>query len=232
MGLPEARYAVEVAAAGGHHLMLTGPRGSGQDQPRGADPGILPDLTTEEALELTAVHSLAGVLRAGRGLLRRPPFAAPHHGASAPACSAAGQGTVRPGQVSRAHAGVLLLDEFPLFRNDVVEALREPLESGEVTIARGEEVATYPARGMVVLAANPCPCGEWRADRGGGDCTCGPVARRDHQRKLSGPLADRVDVVRSWPPPAAADPTRWPTRDLGGGRRAGGRGPGSGRRER
>lgn len=129
VGVREARYAAEVAAAGGHHLTLSGPRGSGKTSLAERIPGILPDLSTEEALELTAVHSLAGVLAPADGLARRPPFAAPHHSASRTRVLGGGTGTVRPGQVSRAHAGVLL-DEFPLFRADVVEALREPLESG------------------------------------------------------------------------------------------------------
>ena len=126
-------------------------------------PGILPDLTVEEALELTAVHSLAGTLQSGAGLPTRPPFSAPHHSSSKVSLLGGGTGQVSPGEVSRAHCGVLLLDEFPLFNVDIVEALRQPLESGEVTIARGEETATYPARGMFVLACNPCPCGNYSA---------------------------------------------------------------------
>ena len=205
VGVREARYAAEVAAAGGHHLMLSGPRGSGKTSLAERIPGLLPDLTTEEALELTAVHSLAGVLRPGDGLVRRPPLAAPHHSASRTSVLGGGTGVVRPGQVSRAHGGVLLLDEFPLFRADVIEALREPLESGEITLARGEEVATFPARAMVVLAANPCPCGEWHARAGRNDCTCSEVARREYRRKISAPLTDRIDVVRHLEPAGRGD---------------------------
>ena len=205
VGVREARYAVEVAAAGGHHLMLSGPRGSGKTSLAERIPGILPDLGTEEALELTAVHSLAGVLRPGDGLARRPPFAAPHHSASRTSVLGGGTGAVRPGQVSRAHGGVLLLDEFPYFRGDVVEALREPLESGEITLARGEEVATFPARAMVVLACNPCPCGDWHPRAGRNECRCTEVARRQYRRKLSAPLTDRIDVTRTLEPPRRGD---------------------------
>ncbi len=204
-GVREARYALEVAAAGGHHLMLSGPRGSGKTSLAERIPGILPDLSTEEALELTAVHSLAGTLRADEGLARRPPFAAPHHSASRTSVLGGGSGAVRPGQVSRAHGGVLLLDEFPLFRADVVEALREPLESGEITIARGEEIATFPARAMVVLAAKPCPCGDWHPRGSRNDCTCSELARREYRRKISAPLTDRIDVVRHVEPPRRGD---------------------------
>ena len=152
-------------------------------------PGILPDLTAEEALELTAIHSLAGRPRAGRRPDPRPPFFAPHHDASKASLLGGGTGRVRPGEISRAHCGVLFLDEFPLFRADVIDALRQPLESGEVTIARGEESATYPARGMVVMACNPCPCGEYRPRRPGNQCTCSEQQRRHYRRGVSGPIA-------------------------------------------
>ena len=166
LGMADARYAVEVAAAGGHHLMLSGPKGAGKTTLAERIPGILPDLTAAESLELTAIHSLAGALEPGDDLLTRPPFSAPHHDASKASLIGGGTGRVRPGEISRAHCGVLFLDEFPLFRTDVIEALRQPLESGEITIARGDESATFPARGMVVLACNPCPCGDYSDDHG------------------------------------------------------------------
>ncbi len=160
-GVPEAKYALEVAAAGGHHLMLIGPKGAGKTTLAERLPSLLPDLTSEEALELTALHSLAGALVPGDDLIVRPPFFSPHHDVSKVGLLGGGTGRVRPGDVSRAHNGVLFLDEFPLFRSDVIEALRQPLESGEVTITRGDDSATYPARGLVVMACNPCPCGNF-----------------------------------------------------------------------
>jgi len=192
-GLDDVRYAVEVAAAGGHPTMLIGPRGTGKTSIAERIPTILPDLTTEQALEVTALHSVAGVLPVGSGLVRRPPWFAPHHSATAASVLGGGTGRVRPGQVSLAHHGVLFLDEFPHFRADVVEAMRQPLESGEVTIARGEESATYPARSLVVLAANPCPCGNFHG-LSGGSCECSEVQRAHYRRKLTGPILDRVDI--------------------------------------
>lgn len=199
-GMHEARYAAEVAAAGGHHLLLSGPKGCGKTTLAERIPTILPDLTTSEAIELTALHSLAGALREGDGLIRRPPFCAPHHDASKASILGGGTGRVRPGEVSRAHCGVLLLDEFPLLRTDVIDALRQPLESGEVTIARGDESVTYPARGMVVFAANPCPCGDYHADAGRNRCVCTETRRRDYQHRVRGPITDRIDITRHLEP--------------------------------
>lgn len=195
-GMADARFAVEVAAAGGHHVLLSGPKGSGKTTLAERVPGLLPDLTAEESLELTAIHSLAGALEPGDSLLRRPPFFAPHHDASRASLIGGGSGAVRPGEISRAHCGVLFLDEFPLFHADVIEALRQPLESGEVTIARGHESATFPARGMIVLAANPCPCGDFHPVARHNRCSCSEVRRRDYRRKLSGPIVDRIDITR------------------------------------
>ncbi|MDP2775740.1 MAG: YifB family Mg chelatase-like AAA ATPase [Nocardioides sp.] len=195
-GLTDAKYAVEVAAAGGHHVLLSGPKGSGKTSIAERIPTILPRLTAEETLELTAIHSLAGTLDPGDGLLTQPPYAAPHHDASKASLIGGGTGYVRPGEISRAHCGVLFLDEFPLFRSDVLEALRQPLESGDVTIARQEELVTLPARGMLVLASNPCPCGEYHAKASANRCTCSEKVRRDYRNKITGPLSDRIDIVR------------------------------------
>ncbi|MBL0747358.1 YifB family Mg chelatase-like AAA ATPase [Nocardioides baculatus] len=207
-GLEDVRYAVEVAAAGAHPLMLVGPRGTGKTSIAERIPSILPDLTIEQSLEVTALHSVTGVLPEGSGLLRRPPWFAPHHSASAASVLGGGTGKVRPGQVSLAHHGVLFLDEFPHFRSDVIEAMRQPLESGEVTIARGEETATYPARSLVVLAANPCPCGNFHGLTGGA-CECSEQQRAHYRRKLSGPILDRVDIWMEVRPQGRRGSSAW-----------------------
>jgi len=199
-GLADARLAIEVAAAGGHHILLSGPKGSGKTTLAERIPTILPDLTTAESVELTALHSLAGSLQEGDGLVRRPPFSAPHHDASKASILGGGTGRVRPGEVSRAHGGVLLLDEFPLLRTDVIDALRQPLESGEVTIARGDESVTYPARGLVVFAANPCPCGDYHPNAGLNRCDCGAKQRREYRARVRGPITDRIDITRHLEP--------------------------------
>lgn len=200
LGMEEAKYALEVAAAGGHHLMLSGPKGAGKTTLAERLPGILPDLTLEETLELSAIYSLAGCLPPGQGVLTRPPFRAPHHSATRTGMLGGGSGRVHPGEVSRAHTGALFLDEFPLFQADIIEGLREPLESGEVTIARGEEIATFPARAMFVLACNPCPCGEYHPTNRDNRCECLEVRRREYRRKISGPIADRIDIIRHLEP--------------------------------
>lgn len=213
VGLLDAKYAVEVAAAGGHHMLLSGPKGSGKTSLAERIPTVLPDLTPAEALELMAVHSLAGTLDPADGLFVRPPFYAPHHDASRASLLGGGTGRVRPGELSRAHCGVLFLDEFPLFRADVIEGLRQPLESGEIRVARGEEAATFPARGMVVLAANPCPCGEYRPDQAANKCDCREVSRREYRKKVSGPIADRIDIVRFVPAGGRLDGDRFEVRE-------------------
>ena len=200
LGMEDARYAVEVAAAGGHHILLSGPKGCGKTTLAERIPTILPDLTTQESIELTALHSLAGALQEGDGLIRRPPFSAPHHDASKASIIGGGTGRVRPGELSRAHLGVLLLDEFPLLRTDVIDALRQPLESGEVSIARGDESVIYPARGLLVLAANPCPCGDYHPDVGLNRCVCGAKQRREYQARVRGPITDRIDITRHLEP--------------------------------
>lgn len=195
-GLLDVKYAVEVAAAGGHSLLLSGPKGAGKTSVAERIPTILPDLTQEESLELTAVHSLAGVLDPAAGMLTRPPYSAPHHDASKASIVGGGQGQVRPGEISRAHCGVLFLDEFPLFRRDVIDALRQPLESGDITVARQEESVTLPARGMLVLAANPCPCGNYSVIPAADRCKCADPVRRHYREKVSGPIVDRIDISR------------------------------------
>jgi len=192
VGQVEARRAVEVAAAGGHHLLLLGPPGAGKTMLAARLPGLLPDLGDEEAVEVTAVHSVAGTFDAAGGLLRRPPFEDPHHTATTPSVVGGGSGVVRPGAASRAHRGVLFLDEAPEFRKDVLEALRQPLEHGSLVIARAGGAARYPARFQLVMAANPCPCG--RASGRGEACSCAPLERRRYLSRLSGPLLDRVDL--------------------------------------
>jgi magnesium chelatase family protein len=176
--------------------MLTGPKGSGKTTLAERIPGLLPDLTDDESLELTAVHSLSGALPAGASRLIRPPFRAPHHSASRTGILGGGTGRVRPGEVSKAHLGVLFLDEFPLFPSDVVEALREPLEAGEISISRGDEDATYPARTMFVFACNPCRCGAYHPYSRNHKCTCSELKRREYRAKISGPIADRIDITR------------------------------------
>ena len=191
-GQATPRRAVEVAAAGGHHLLLHGAPGAGKSLLAERLPGLLPPLTEQEVLEVTAVHSVAGALRPERPMVVRPPFQAPHHTASAAALVGGGVGVARPGSVSLAHRGVLFLDEAPEFHRSVLDTLRQPMERGEVELARGDATVVYPARFQLVLAANPCPCG-----RGGGrrlDCTCTPDQKRRYAARLSGPLLDRVDL--------------------------------------
>ncbi|MFZ4280305.1 YifB family Mg chelatase-like AAA ATPase [Streptomyces rhizosphaericola] len=191
-GQPRPRKALEVAAAGGHHLLLSGPPGAGKTMLAERLPAVLPPLTRQESLEVTAVHSVAGILPPGEPLVSRAPYCAPHHSATMQSLVGGGNGMPRPGAVSLAHRGVLFLDEAPEFSGKALDALRQPLESGHVVVARAAGVVRLPARFLMVLAANPCPCGRHTlADAG---CECPPSAVRRYQARLSGPLLDRVDL--------------------------------------
>ena len=192
LGQSMARRAAEVCAAGGHHLSLLGPPGAGKTMLAERIPTILPRLDTAAALEVTAIHSVAGTLPPQVPLLTDPPFLAPHHTATKAAIIGGGSGIILPGSASLAHRGVLFLDEAPEFAKDVLDALRQPLEAGEVVVARLGVMARFPARFTLVLAANPCPCAKMAGSAKG--CSCSPATRRRYLGRISGPLLDRVDV--------------------------------------
>ncbi|MEW2428380.1 YifB family Mg chelatase-like AAA ATPase [Micromonospora sp. NPDC047644] len=195
------RRALEVSAAGGHHVALLGPPGAGKTMLAERLPSILPELDDDAALEVTALHSVAGLLPPGGRLLRRPPFQAPHHTATVPSLVGGGSGLARPGAVSLAHRGVLFLDEAPEFSKGALEALRQPLEHGRIQLSRSGGGTVYPARTQLVLAANPCPCAKPAGDA---HCECSTLVRRRYLGRLSGPLLDRIDVqVRLMPVRAA-----------------------------
>jgi magnesium chelatase family protein len=190
-GQPFARLALEVAAAGGHHLLMVGPPGGGKTMLAQRLAGLLPPLDRARALETTRVHSAAGVALPPDGLVRRPPFRAPHHGASSVALIGGGAGHLHPGEVSLANGGVLFLDEMGEFAADVLDALRTPLEEGVVRVARAGARVRYPARFLLVGAMNPCPCGEGMRP---GACRCSDAALARYSRRLSAPLLDRFDL--------------------------------------
>jgi magnesium chelatase family protein len=192
LGQSMARRAAEICAAGGHHLSLLGPPGAGKTMLAERIPTILPRLDTAAALEVTAIHSVAGTLPPEVPLISDPPFMAPHHTATKAAIVGGGSGVIMPGSASLAHRGVLFLDEAPEFAKDALDALRQPLEAGEVVVARLGVIARFPARFTLVLAANPCPCAKMAGRPDG--CSCTPMMRRRYLGRISGPLLDRVDL--------------------------------------
>lgn len=191
VGNADAVEAMVVAAAGGHHAFLLGPPGSGKTMLAARLPGILPDLDTATALDVSSIRSLCG-LPVGHALTTRPPLEAPHHTATAAALLGGGSRQIRPGAAVRASGGVLFLDEAPEFNSSVLDALRQPLESGTISIHRANAVAHFPGRFQLILAANPCPCGQYGARDS--ECTCTPSSRRRYLGRLSGPLLDRIDI--------------------------------------
>ena len=202
-GQETAKRALEIAAAGGHNLLMSGPPGSGKSLLAAALPGILPDLTPQEALEVSMIASIAGELEGGR-LLRARPYRAPHHSASMPALVGGGA-KARPGEVSLAHLGVLFLDELPEFQRGVLDSLRQPLETGQVMVARAAAHVVYPARVQLIAAMNPCRCG-WLSDAAQA-CSRAPKCAADYQARVSGPLLDRIDLHVDVAAVSAADLT-------------------------
>jgi magnesium chelatase family protein len=196
-GQADGKRCIEVAAAGGHHLFLEGPPGAGKTMLAERLPGLLPDLTLDEAMEVSQIHSVAGLLGT-EPLVRRPPFLSPHNTDTVVSIVGGGSRGVRPGAVSLAHCGTLFLDEAPEFRPQVIDALRQPLESGVISIGRAESSARFPARFQLVLAANGCKCGNYYGN--GVTCRCSPTERRRYNARISGPIRDRIDIAHTLEP--------------------------------
>ena len=202
-GQQTARWCVEVAAAGGHHLFLQGPPGAGKTMLAERFPRLLPDLDLEQSIEVSQIHSVAGLLSRSDPRIVRPPYLAPNHTDTVPSVLGGGSRLVKPGAISLAHHGVLFMDEAPEFRPTVHDALRQPLESGEISIRRAEGAARFPARFQLILAANPCPCGYARIR--GSACDCQPVKVRRYRDRISGPVRDRIDITHTVLPLSRAE---------------------------